>query len=120
MCSRNGSMFLSVEDKDVIDIIGIDSAGNVVLTVTDHLDWSNTLEHVFILQEKINRYLAFVESGEILETYPKATGRQIHFKIDLLHRPDEEGSRLLDRIKHTVVRAGFPLQIEVVKQPQNS
>lgn len=37
---------MTVENADVIDIIGIDNkTGNVVLTVSDHLDWSDSARH---------------------------------------------------------------------------
>jgi uncharacterized protein DUF6572 len=63
---------MSVEQTDVVDILGIDrETGHVVLTISDHLDWSDSARHQIILQKKLNRYLAFVESGEILEQIPK-------------------------------------------------
>ncbi|MGI8772162.1 MAG: DUF6572 domain-containing protein, partial [Acidobacteriaceae bacterium] len=62
---------MSVDHADVIDIVSIDkAAGEVVLTISDHLDWSNTVEHQTALQKKFNSYLAFTESGEILQQYP--------------------------------------------------
>jgi hypothetical protein len=65
---------VSVEQTDVVDIVGIDrETGRVVLTVSDHLDWSDSVGHqIILLQKKLNRYLTFVESGEILEQYPNA------------------------------------------------
>ena len=59
-------------------MIGVDkSTGDVVLTIADHLDWSETESHLYLLQEKINTYLRFVESGEFLTAYPKAAGRSV-------------------------------------------
>src|SRR5690349_8719534 len=58
---------VSVEQPDFVDVISTDKqTGHVVLTISDHLDWSNSTNHQTILQAKLNRYLAFVESGEIL------------------------------------------------------
>jgi hypothetical protein len=57
---------VSVEQTDIIDIISTDRAtGHVVLTISDHLDWSDSTAHQMLLQTKLNRYLAFVESDEI-------------------------------------------------------
>ena len=62
---------MSIEDPDVIDIIGIDrTTGDVVLTISDHLDWSDSVAHQLLLQAKLNRSLAFVEGGEIFEEIP--------------------------------------------------
>jgi hypothetical protein len=63
---------MSVEQTDVVDIVSIErETGNVILTISDHLDWSDSVAHQSILQKKLNIYLAFVESGEILEQYRK-------------------------------------------------
>ncbi len=64
---------MSIEQTDLVDIISIDRmTGEVILTISDHLDWSDCGAHLLLLQSKLNRYLAFVESGEILQSYPKA------------------------------------------------
>jgi hypothetical protein len=58
---------VSVEENAVIDIISISrETEQAVLTISDHLDWSDTIAHQILLKKKFNAYLAFVESGEIL------------------------------------------------------
>jgi hypothetical protein len=49
--------------------------GEVVLTMSDDLGRSDRIAHQLLLQAKSNRYLAFVESGEIAERYPGANDR---------------------------------------------
>ena len=64
------------EKVDRPAIISTDTqTGHVVLTISDHLDWSASTWHQRILQAKLNKYLAFVESGELLERYETAAGR---------------------------------------------
>lgn len=66
---------MSIEDSKVIDIIGMAPDGSfVTLTATDHLEWG-TREHLMMIQEKLNSYLAFIESGELFDTYPNAKGK---------------------------------------------
>jgi hypothetical protein len=84
--SPGGAAFLdcpmSIKQSDIIDIIGTERmTGEVVLTIGDHLDWSDSVAHQLLLQTKLNRYLAFVESGEILRSYPNAEGRRITFNV---------------------------------------
>ncbi len=105
---------MSVERFGLVDIVTIDQAGCVILSVSDHLDWSNSLEHQQILQEKLNRYLAFVESGEILEAYPNAKGRPVSFDVVLKFRPDHEGEEFLSRAKAVVESAGFEFRYKVL------
>jgi hypothetical protein len=60
---------MTVEQHDVVDFISVNAGGDVVLTVSDHLSWDRVNEHLFCLQEKLNCYLRFVESGEIIASY---------------------------------------------------
>jgi hypothetical protein len=105
---------LSVEELDVVDVISTDKeTGHVILTISDHLDWSNTVAHQIALQAKFNKYLAFVESGEILTRYPDARARPVAIKVVFKYRPDQEGWRFLARAKEVIESAGFSLRHEV-------
>ena len=105
---------MSVDQPKIIDFIGVDKgSGETILTISDHLDWTNSHEHQLVLQDKINSYLAFIESGEIFEGYPGAKGRPVVIKIVFKHKPDQEGRRFLDRAKEVIERAGISLQHEV-------
>lgn len=105
---------MSVEQLDVVDVVSIDKqTGHVILTISDHLDWSNSLQHQTALQAKFNKYLAFVESGEILTRYPDAKDRPVAIKVVFKHKPDQEGWRFLARAKEVIESAGFSLRHEV-------
>ncbi len=105
---------VSIEQSEAIDIISTDRVtGHVVLTISDHLDWSDSTAHQRLLQTKLNRYLAFVESGELLESYPDAKGRRIEFKVVFQFRPDDEGQAFLAKVKPIIESAGFKLRDEV-------
>ena len=89
---------MTVEQTKVIDIISLDKrTGQVVLTVSDHLEWNDRTRHQEILQAKLNAYLAFIESGEILEKYPDAVERTIAVKVVLKFKPNLEGRAFLGR-----------------------
>ena len=98
---------MTVTDNRVIDIFSIDQEGHTVLTISDHLDWGDTYNHLVILQDKINAYLAFIESGEIYDSYPGAKNRPLKIKVVFQHEPDSEGYGFLSRAKSIVEGAGF-------------
>jgi hypothetical protein len=58
---------MSVENNEVIDVVSVDKQGNAILTISDHLEWSEDNEHLLILQTKINTYLGSIESGELFD-----------------------------------------------------
>ena len=105
---------MSVDQLGTVDVISVDDrSGSVVLTVSDHLDWTDSTEHQILLQKKLNSYLSFVESGEILERYPRAKDRPVVFRIVFKFKPDQEAMGFLTRAKEIVESAGFQLHYEV-------
>ena len=73
---------MGVEQTTVIDAIGIDKvSGAVHLTIADALEWD--ADHLRLLQEKLNAYLAFVESGELYSAYPSAAERPVVLDLRL-------------------------------------
>ncbi|RDI38383.1 DUF6572 domain-containing protein [Falsibacillus pallidus] len=105
---------MSIEDKDKIDSIGINKeTGIVTLALTDHLDWSNEYEHLVLLQDKINLYVSFLESGEVYESYPQAKGKNFEIKIFSKFDLTENALEFLNVAYSTVKEAGFNLSFEV-------
>ena len=54
---------MSVEKIDKVDFVSTTEKGIIRLTISDHLEWASKNEHLLILQNKINAYLNFIESG---------------------------------------------------------
>jgi hypothetical protein len=81
---------MSITDEASIDMIGVDQATQqVVLTIADHLDWSDPQTHLLHLQAKLNSYLEFVVSGDLQRHYSDATGRKVRFDVVGAHQqPD--------------------------------
>lgn len=105
---------MTVEQTKVIDIISLDKqTGHVILTVSDHLDWNDSNRHQEILQAKLNAYLAFVESGEMLTKHPDAVGRPILFNVVLKFKPDREGRAFLNKTQKVIEKAGFAFKCEI-------
>ena len=95
---------MSVDNPAIVDAIGVESdSRRVILTISDHLDWSDEQEHLFALQEKINTYLRLIESGELEVAYPDARGRVA--VIDVVGKYElTEGARAFFRSATSVLR----------------
>ncbi len=101
---------MAIDNPNVIDLIGTDrTTGEAVLTISDHLEWDDRNEHLLILQEKINRYIGFIESGELLENYAGAAGRLIRVEVVCKYPPSEVGERFLNLASETFEKAGWSL-----------
>ncbi|GLS92610.1 hypothetical protein GCM10007916_36820 [Psychromonas marina] len=89
---------MSVVDTDSIDAIGLDKeAKRVFLTIVDPLVWDSENVHLFTLQEKINTYLHFVESGELLKAMPDSEGCDIAIELILKHMPTDDAISFFDK-----------------------
>lgn len=76
---------MSLDNLDQVDAVGIDhDSGEVVLTIADYWDWANEQQHLLALQQKLNAYFHFIESGQIFDSYPQARGRTL--TIDIVGR----------------------------------
>jgi hypothetical protein len=102
--------FMSVEQTDVIDIVSLDKRSDrVFLTVSDHLPWDG--EHLLTLQEKLNAYLRFLESGEVYDHYPSAKGREFVIQVLAMYRPNEQAVAFFELAASSVADAGFTLTV---------
>lgn len=103
---------MSVTDANVIDAIGtVAETGVVVLSVADHLEWGNQAdEHLIALQNKLNTYLRFIESGEIYTSFPSAKGKEIAVRVYFKYEPDDSGRHFMAEAEDVLRGAGIGLQ----------
>jgi hypothetical protein len=106
---------MSVVDENTLDGIGISKEGeNLILLITDHLDWTNEYEHLILLQNKINAYINFLETEQYKEVYPKKQFGlyciEIHFKYEMTLNC----SKFIDRVNEQLSENNITLKTIVV------
>ena len=105
---------MALERSEQVDAIGVErDTGLVILTLIDEADWTNEENHLHLLQDKLNAYLRFLESGEIEGKYPDASGRKRVISIIAQHEPTEMGFRFLNVAQSTTEGAGFGFRFEL-------
>ena len=112
---------MSIEQTNVVDFYSIDrKSGEVLLSISDHLPWKKGTreegEHLFLLQEKINAYLRFTESGEIFERFPNARDRKIVINLVGKYPLSEQATILFRKMKEFLKSAGYELRFEHMPQ----
>ena len=66
---------MSIDQPAVIDFLWKDEKNNrAVATIADHLDWEKEGEHLLLLQNKLNHYLEFIQSGQLVKAKPEFKG----------------------------------------------
>jgi hypothetical protein len=106
---------MSIVETNVVDIIAAPQSepDSVLLVITDHLEWGDKAqqgEHLLLLQEKINTYIAFIESGELLESYPPSKGKKPKIRINGLYEPPEQGELFIDRVTEVLKGVGIGME----------
>lgn len=102
---------MSVDQPAVIDFLWKDQKHNrVVLTISDHLDWEEEGEHLLLLQDKINHYLEFVESGQLGEARPEFRGLPVLIHVAALHALSKHAARFYELVAERL--SGTPVSIE--------
>lgn len=105
---------MALEQANEIDSVGIDiQTDNVVLSIIDGVSWENEHDHLILLQNKINMYLSFIESGEIFSSYPNAEGHLIVIKVYAKHVMPKKGIEFLEKASEVIKAAGFKMQWKI-------
>jgi hypothetical protein len=112
---------VTVAQKATIDWLGIEKGtGNVILTVVDDLDWSDETGHLLALQEKLNTYLAFIESGEIFERLTEDVGRTVPRSAPIMvsilakYVLSDRAKAFVEHARARFHEAGFELRFKLI------
>jgi len=99
---------MSVVETDVIDAIGLEKeAQRVFLSIIDALVWDAENLHLYTLQEKINTYLYFIESGELDRALPDGKGFDIAIELILKHMPSDQAISFFDKTTQILLDKGI-------------
>ncbi len=108
---------MTIEQTEIIDFISADrQTGGIRLTISDHLSWDMEKQHLLLLQEKINAYIRFIESGEIYEHAEKAKDKQITIRLALKYNPSELALQFLALAQKQIEAAGIGFQYEILRE----
>jgi len=105
---------MSVMDIGKIDgIAKCQENSELVLLITNHLDWEAEYEHLKILQDKINSYINFIESKQYLEVYPQSSFESYVIEIHFQHGISENCLAFLEVVANQVEEINIKIRIEL-------
>jgi hypothetical protein len=108
---------MSIDQTDAIDFATIDKAsGDLWLTISDHLSWEeNEDNHLFLLQNKLNAYLRFIESGEVFKKVPDAKGRSVVINLVGKFPLSQKADSFFEKARAAIGDSGFRLQFSLMR-----
>ncbi len=110
---------MAVDQLDKVDFIAESKTGDCHLVISDHLDWEDEQEHMRFLQDKLNRYLAFVDNGELARSFPEMAKRRIVIDIRFCVAPTEAALQFLSRWHASLSAFGFGFQYKMLRSSVN-
>jgi hypothetical protein len=85
------------------------------LAISDHLSWADDpVRHMWLIQEKLNKYLAFVESGEIFDSYPHYRGQPIKIRVVAKYPLTDGAVDFYKKVTPIVESAGFGFEFKLL------
>ncbi len=109
---------MAIDNVNVIDGMGVDpEKKSLRLLLADHLPWEDTnlseFEHLKLLQNKINAYIAFLEGKQYMERYPdievETAVIEIHFKYEISSKCEE----FLQAVQEQVGQHGIKIEAHI-------
>jgi len=89
-----------VRHTESLDLITFDEKNNrLKLIMVEERQWDEDSEMYQQLQEKINSYLTFIESGQLKENYPEYCDKKILIQLDMAFEPSGYIVQLIPRIR---------------------
>ena len=112
---------MSVDEPNLIDITAIDhEKGETLLVIADHLPWRivepdplyTEGDHLQMLQAKVYRYVDFIDSGELLQTFAKSAGTTPVILIKFLHPLSANAANLVSNLRRHLGPMGIDVRWE--------
>lgn len=101
----------SLDNPNTVDAIGTEkTSGDIILTITDSWDWSDEQKDLLALQDKLNSYFNFIESGQIFEEYPDAKGQKLVIDVVTRFPMPESGLGLLEKANEACTDLGVKVR----------
>ncbi len=94
----NNDEKLNIENTDTIDGLAYEKdTSSLILLLADGMDWSDMNRHLLLLQEKLNTYIWYIDSGQYEEKYPNV--KRVELRVSFLFEEPEICHKLLEREK---------------------
>lgn len=93
-----------------IDIVALNVEDKIVnLIMEDTADWNDARGHIDSIQEKILKYVAYVDQGKLVEDYPQVVGYQVIIKVIFQQAPNDQGLVYIKDAQKVLEDVGYHL-----------
>lgn len=105
-----------VENPMIVDLITTDpTSGDVVLVMIERRAWGGHPQQFKQIEEKINRYLAYVLDGFLVQHHPQYQGKPVRLRLDCAEAPHGESLTFVNAATHAIRGEGLDFVVNVVR-----
>jgi hypothetical protein len=110
-----------IDETKVVDLVGISDEDNyAIMIIIDHFDWGEHDDwHLNLLQDKLNYYLAVLESGEFYEKFPKTKTYKIIIEVTGTYPLNKDAEEFYEKAKRAINGFGFELIFRISSSQMN-
>ena len=105
---------LNLERTNTIDGVAFGKDDSkLILLLADGMDWHDETKHLLLLQEKLNNYIAYIDTKQYSEKYPDA--KLIEIQVKFLFKETETCKQFLEQHVMKFIKTSLPnttLEIE--------
>ncbi|UWP97184.1 hypothetical protein K3X48_15245 (plasmid) [Aliiroseovarius crassostreae] len=106
---------MTISETDTIDFVQVNASDQRVnLIVADHLPWEGIGDaddqHMYLLQEKLNSYLAYVETRQLYSDYPDVVGYDIKLQVYGKFDRSPKGVEFYARLRGFLEQSGYSIE----------
>ena len=99
---------MSLREVDAIDYIGVNVLfKRVYVGIFDDLDWREEQAHQSALTKKIDRYISYLRSGQLLVNYPKVRGYEIAIEYVSTHPMTSAAVQFWKTRERVIAESGY-------------
>lgn len=106
---------MSILETNKIDLVARKPNSKVVkLVIADHLTWEELDAHKRLIQDKINTYLEFVESGKLLRMKEPIIppSPEVWVTLALKYKPSEEAKVFLFQVEEFLKQQRLVFEVQ--------
>ena len=105
---------MAIDNAEVIDATAYEGK-KLILQLYDHLEFDDEIikEHMFMLQDKLNTYIWFIDSKQYEETYPNASLSVYEIQIKFKYQPSDFCIEYLNHVNYKLGSMNITVMFEV-------
>jgi hypothetical protein len=100
-----------VHNPRVVDLIRPSPDGGVELLMLEERPWSSHPRQLAQLEEKLNSYLGYVQTGTLARDYPQYAEAAVRFRLECAAPPTEDAARMLSAIRDFCAQEGIAFEV---------